>query len=74
VIGELAMKIPKPYRNPPVRATILGPISGGDVVLVEAAFEHLQKNQVPELVMAHLNIDKATLNTISRDELVIAPR
>ena len=28
----------------------------------------------PELVMAHLNIDKATLDTIPRDELVIVPR
>ena len=27
----------------------------------------------PELVMAHLNIDKATLDTIPRDELVIVP-
>ncbi len=31
-------------------------------------------NTPPELVMAHLNIDKATLDTISRDELVIVPR
>jgi oxalate decarboxylase len=28
----------------------------------------------PELVMAHLNIDKATMDTIPRDELVIVPR
>lgn len=28
----------------------------------------------PELVMAHLNIDKATLDAIPRDELVIVPR
>jgi oxalate decarboxylase len=28
----------------------------------------------PELVMAHLNIDRATLNAIPRDELVIVPR
>jgi hypothetical protein len=28
----------------------------------------------PELVMAHLNIDKATLEAIPRDELVIVPR
>src|SRR6202171_3271286 len=28
----------------------------------------------PELVMAHLNIDRATLDAIPRDELVIAPR
>ncbi len=28
----------------------------------------------PELVMAHLNIDKATLDAIPRDELVILPR
>jgi oxalate decarboxylase len=28
----------------------------------------------PELVAAHLNIDKATLDTIPRDELVIVPR
>jgi oxalate decarboxylase len=28
----------------------------------------------PELVMAHLNIDKATLGAIPRDELVIVPR
>jgi oxalate decarboxylase len=27
----------------------------------------------PELVMAHLNIDKATLDTIPKDELVIVP-
>jgi len=27
-----------------------------------------------ELVMAHLNIDKATLDAIPRDELVIVPR
>src|SRR6202163_2113391 len=27
----------------------------------------------PELVMAHLNVDKATLDAISRDELVIVP-
>ncbi len=31
-------------------------------------------NTPPELVMAHLNIDKATLDAISRDELVIVPR
>jgi oxalate decarboxylase len=28
----------------------------------------------PELVMAHLNIDKATMDAIPRDELVIVPR
>jgi oxalate decarboxylase len=28
----------------------------------------------PELVMAHLNIDKATLDAIPREELVIVPR
>jgi oxalate decarboxylase len=28
----------------------------------------------PELVMAHLNIDKATLDAIPRDELVVLPR
>src|ERR1700730_14620583 len=28
----------------------------------------------PELVMAHLNIDKATLDAIPRDELVVVPR
>ena len=28
----------------------------------------------PELVMAHLNIDKTTLDAIPRDELVIVPR
>jgi oxalate decarboxylase len=28
----------------------------------------------PELVMAHLNIDKATLDAIPREELVITPR
>jgi len=28
----------------------------------------------PELVMAHLNIDKATLDAIPKDELVIVPR
>jgi len=27
----------------------------------------------PELVMAHPNIDKATLDTIPKDELVIVP-
>jgi oxalate decarboxylase len=28
----------------------------------------------PELVMAHLNIDRATLDAMPRDELVIVPR
>jgi oxalate decarboxylase len=28
----------------------------------------------PELVMAHLNVDKATLDAIPREELVIVPR
>ena len=28
----------------------------------------------PELVMAHLNIDKATLDAMPKDELVIVPR
>jgi oxalate decarboxylase len=28
----------------------------------------------PALVMAHLNIDQATLDAIPRDELVIVPR
>jgi len=27
----------------------------------------------PELVMAHLNIDKATLDSIPREEIVIMP-
>jgi oxalate decarboxylase len=31
-------------------------------------------NTPPELVMAHLNIDKATFDAIPRDELVIVPR
>jgi oxalate decarboxylase len=28
----------------------------------------------PELVMAHLNIDKATLNALPKDKLTIVPR
>jgi oxalate decarboxylase len=28
----------------------------------------------PELVMAHLNIDRATLDAIPNDELVVVPR
>ena len=28
----------------------------------------------PELVMAHLNIDKATLDAIPKDEVVVMPK
>ena len=28
----------------------------------------------PELVMAHLNLDKATLDSIPREEVVVMPR
>jgi oxalate decarboxylase len=40
----------------------------------DLSFSEWLAHTPPELVMAHLNIDKATLDAIPRDELVIVPR
>src|SRR5712675_1889586 len=40
----------------------------------DLSFSEWLSHTPPELVMAHLNIDRATLDAISRDELVIVPR
>jgi oxalate decarboxylase len=40
----------------------------------DVSFSEWLAHTPPELVMAHLNIDKATLDAIPREELVIVPR
>jgi oxalate decarboxylase len=40
----------------------------------DVSFSEWLSHTPPELVMAHLNIDKATFDAIPRDELVIVPR